>query len=93
MANTKSAKKRAIQSEKRRVANFSRKTAVKSAIKKVNDALASGADQETTANLLKVAQSKLARAKGKGVLPANTVSRKVGRLSKRVAAAHRTGNK
>jgi ribosomal protein S20 len=35
--------------------------------------------------LLKDAESKLARAKGKGVIHANTAQRKIGRLAKKVA--------
>jgi small subunit ribosomal protein S20 len=85
MANTKSAKKSALQSEKRRVRNLARRTAIKTAIKKVLVAAEQGAPVEQTTLLLRDAQAKLARAKGKGLLHANTASRKMSRLSKRVA--------
>lgn len=89
MANIKSAQKRALQSEKKRKVNLSRKTALKTAIKKVQIALENGADVAVTQNLLKEVQAKMSRAKSKGVIHANTAARKVGRLAKKVAAAHR----
>ncbi|MCK5632963.1 30S ribosomal protein S20 [bacterium] len=89
MANIKSAKKRAKQEVGRRQKNLNRKTAVKSAIKKVVAALESGESKEKTLELLKSAEAKIARAKCKGVFHANTSARKVSRLAKRVAAAQK----
>ena len=88
MANTKSSKKRALTNEKRRHKNVTRRSDVKSATKKVLAAL-----NETTVDialvkaLLKEAESKIAKAKGKRVLKANTASRKISRLTKKVATA------
>ena len=48
MANIKSAKKRAKQSEKRRLVNASRKTAIKTSAKSLLDAMAQGKDLETS---------------------------------------------
>ena len=90
MANLKSSKKRARQAIKRRHKNLNRKTAIKSAIKKVEAALEAGESKETTVELLKSAESQLARAKCKGVLHANTSARKISRLAKKVAAAHKS---
>ena len=90
MANIKSAKKRAKQSIKRRQKNLNRKTAFKSAFKKVEAAIESGESKETTLALLKIVEAQLARAKCKGVLHANTASRKISNIAKRVSAAHRT---
>ena len=64
MANLKSSKKQAKKNIKRRGVNLARKTAIKTALKKVLDAL-SGADASRAKELLKDAESRLARAKGK----------------------------
>lgn len=87
MANTASAKKSALQNEKRRVRNLSRRTAIKTAIKKVLAALEQGASAEQTNSLLRDAHAQMSRAKNKGLLHANTVARKTSRLAKKVAAA------
>ena len=87
MPNIKSAKKRAIQSEKRRLINNARKTSVKTASKKVIAALESDVSIEETKALLRDAEAQLARAKGKGIIPANTAARRISRLAKKVAQA------
>ena len=84
----KSAKKRAVQSEKRRQQNVARKTAIKTAIKKVMVAL-QAEDVKQAQQLLKEAESKIARAKGKGVMHRNTAARKISRIAKQVAKAAR----
>ena len=89
MPNTSSAKKAARQNVKRRSVNLARKTAVKTAIKKVLTAVETNLDIETTKALLKNVEAELARAKSKGLLHANTAARKVSRLAKKVAAAAR----
>lgn len=83
MPNIKSAKKRVKQAESRRKRNYARKSDVKTAVKKVMDAVANN-DAETAKDLLSIAQAKLARAKGKGLYHANTVARKMSRLAKKV---------
>ncbi len=85
MANIKSAKKRAKQNVYRHQVNLARKTAIKTAVKKVLTAIESGQSAEETQKLFRDVEAKLARAKGKGVLHANTVSRKVSNLAKKVA--------
>lgn len=89
MPNTSSAKKAARQNVKRRKINLARKTAVKSAVKKVLSAVETNMDIDATKALLKNAEVELARAKNKGHLHTNTVARKVSRLAKKVAAADR----
>ncbi len=85
MANTSSAKKAARQNEKRRFKNVARKTAIKSAIKKVIAAIEAPAfDSSNADRLLRDVAAKLGRAKGKHVLHANTASRKLSRLAKKV---------
>ncbi len=89
MANIKSAKKQAIQNIKRRQKNLARKTAIKTAVKKVLAAIEQGANIEKTKELFRDAEARLARAKGKGVLHFNTVRRKISNLAKKVAQAAR----
>ncbi len=86
MANTSSAKKAAKQNEKRRVRNLARRTSIKTAIKKVLAALEDkNVDVNKTEELLRDVAAKLGRAKGKGVIHANTAARKLGRLTKRAS--------
>ena len=85
MPNIKSAKKRAKQAEKRRAINSARKSEVKTAVKKVLDAVAEK-DLQRAQELLRVAQAKLARARGKGLYHRNTVARKMSRLASKVKA-------
>ncbi len=85
MANIKSAKKRARQDEVNRKLNLARKTAIKTAIKKVMNAV-TAQDYEASVESFKAAEAQLRRAKNKGVLHANTVDRKVSRLALKVAA-------
>ena len=86
MANIKSARKRAITNEKRHQRNVARRSDVKTASKKLLEALEKK-DIAAAQELLKVAESKIARAKGKGLYKKNTAARKVSRLAKKVAAA------
>ena len=81
----KSAKKRARQDEVNRKLNLARKTAIKTAIKKVMNAV-TAQDYEASVESFKAAEAQLRRAKNKGVLHANTVDRKVSRLALKVAA-------
>ena len=82
MANIKSAKKRVLQNEKRRLLNKSRMSSVKTAIKKFTTAVDEKLDAAEITVLFNDAQAKIARAQGKGVLHKNTAARKVSRLAK-----------
>jgi small subunit ribosomal protein S20 len=93
MANIKSAQKKARQDIARHEINLARRTAVKTAIKKVVTALEKGADAQTALMLMREAEAKLARAKSKGVIHANTAARKISRLAKRIAQATREAAK
>ncbi len=84
MANSKSSKKRVLQNEKRRLVNVSRRSAIKTAVKKVLTAIESTAANVT--ELFTDAQSKIARAQGKHLLHRNTAARKISRLAKRMNA-------
>ena len=83
MANIKSAKKRILVIQKKTLRNKMIKSAVKTAIKKVNVAIAAG-DQAAAREALKNAVSAIDKAKSKGVFHKNTAARKVARLSKAV---------
>lgn len=88
MPNIASAKKRAKQSLVRNERNTARKSAIKTALKKVLVAL-DQKDIESAKKLLRDAESQVARAKGKGVMHQNTAARTIGRLATRVAKAAR----
>lgn len=83
MANTASASKRIRQTATRTARNNARKSRMRTFIKKVEAAIASG-DKAAAAAALVAAQPEMQRAAGKGVVHKNTVARKVSRLSARV---------
>jgi small subunit ribosomal protein S20 len=85
MANTASARKRIRQTLRRTARNRARKSRMRTFIKKVEAAIASG-DKAVAAEALKVAQPEMQRAAGKGVIHRNTVARKLSRLSARAKA-------
>jgi small subunit ribosomal protein S20 len=85
MANTKSAKKMVRKIARRTEVNKSRRSRVRTYVRKVEEAIASG-DKEKAGAALKAAEPEIMRAVTKGVLPKNTASRKVSRLSARVKA-------
>ena len=84
MANTASAEKRNRQAQKRRARNIGVRTGVKSAVKKVRDALEKG-DAAGAKTALKAAERTLDRAASKGVLHRNAASRRIARLAHAVA--------
>ncbi|MBB3976320.1 small subunit ribosomal protein S20 [Rhizobium azooxidifex] len=85
MANTTSAKKATRKIARRTEINKARRSRVRTFVRKVEEALASG-DAAAAAAALKAAQPELMRAATKGVVHANTASRKVSRLAHRVKA-------
>jgi small subunit ribosomal protein S20 len=85
MANSEQSKKRARQSEARYAINKARRSRIRTYVRKVEEAIASG-NPEAAALALKNAQPELARGVTKGVMHKNTVSRKISRLSSRVKA-------
>ena len=85
MANTAQSKKRARQSEARQDINKARRSRIRTFLRKVEEALASG-DASVAAEALKNAQPELMRGVTKGVLHKNTASRKMSRLTSRVKA-------
>ena len=85
MANTASARKRIRQTTRRTERNQARKSRMRTFVKKVETAIASG-NKSDAASALRVAQPELQRAAGKGVIHANAVSRKISRLAARIKA-------
>jgi small subunit ribosomal protein S20 len=83
MANTPQSAKRARQSETRYAINKARRSRIRTYLRKVEEALASG-DQAAATAALKAAQPELDRGVSKGVLHKNTVARKMSRLASRV---------
>ncbi|HEY6104949.1 MAG TPA: 30S ribosomal protein S20 [Anaeromyxobacteraceae bacterium] len=84
MANTPSAEKRNRQTQRRRVRNLHVRTGVKSAVKKVREAVAHG-DATQARQALHQAARVIDRAASKGVLHRNAASRKIARLSRAVS--------
>ena len=85
MANTTQAKKRIRRNDARAEINGARVSRIRTFLKKVETALASG-DKAAAASALQAAQPELMRGVSKGVLHKNTASRKFARLTKRVSA-------
>ena len=85
MANSPQSKKRARQAETRYAVNKARRSRIRTFLRKVEEAIATG-DQTAAAEALRIAQPELARGITKGVLHKNTVARKMSRLSLRVNA-------
>ena len=80
MANIKSAKKRARQAVARRNHNMSLRTAVRTAVKNVSKAVASG-DKEAAAKTLRESQKIIDRIVAKGILHRNAGDRHKSRLA------------
>ena len=83
MANNPSATKRIRQTERRTERNQARRSRMRTFVKKVETAIASG-DKAAAAEALRAAQPEMQRAATKGVTHANTVARKLSRLSARI---------
>ena len=85
MANTPQAKKRIRRNERRTEINGARVSRIRTFVKQLESALEAGDKDQAKAAMQKV-QPELARGVAKGVFHKNTASRKISRLSKRVAA-------
>jgi len=83
MANHSSAKKALRQTVKKTLVNKNRASRIKTYIKKVLQAVDSGAKEEASSALI-VAQSEIMKGVTKKVIKLNTASRKISRLSKRI---------
>ena len=85
MANIKSAKKRAIQSEKRRQHNASRRSMMRTYLKKVNAAIVAG-DKEAATEAFSAATPILDRMASRGLIHKNKAARHKNRLSAQIKA-------
>ncbi|GBU18576.1 MULTISPECIES: 30S ribosomal protein S20 [Methylobacterium] len=85
MANTPSAKKMTRKIAKRTAINRSRRSRMRTFLRKVEEAIASG-NAETAREALRAAQPEIMRAAQHGIVHKNNASRKVSRLSARVKA-------
>ena len=85
MANTPQAKKRIRRNARRADINGARVSRIRTFVKKVESALASG-DKATAEAALRQVQPELDRGVAKGVFHKNTASRKLSRLTRRIAA-------
>ncbi|HEY5722508.1 MAG TPA: 30S ribosomal protein S20 [Allosphingosinicella sp.] len=85
MANTPQAKKRIRRNDRRAEINGARVSRIRTFIKQVESALASG-DKAQAEEAIRRVQPELARGVAKGVVHKNTASRKFSRLTRRIAA-------
>ncbi len=83
MANTPQSKKRARQNASRYTVNKARRSRIRTYLRKVEEAIASG-DKDAAQTALRNAQPELMRGVTKGILHKNTASRKMSRLAARV---------
>src|SRR5580658_6292347 len=83
MANTKSAKKAARQSTRRTAVNRTRRSRLRSAVRKVEEAITAGDKSRAVAAM---AEAVIIRAAQKNVVHRNAAQRKVSRLAHRIAA-------
>ena len=85
MANTPQAKKRIRRNARRTEVNRSRVSRIRTFVKQVEAALASG-DKAQAEEAIRRVQPELARGVAKGVVHKNTAARKISRLTRRIAA-------
>jgi small subunit ribosomal protein S20 len=85
MANTSSAKKAVRQAARRTEVNKARKSRMRTTVRKVEEAIASG-DQTAAEQALRAAEPQLMRSAQRGALHKNAAARKVSRLSQRIKA-------
>jgi small subunit ribosomal protein S20 len=85
MANSPSSRKRARQIERRTAVNKARVSRIRTFLRRVEEAIASG-DPAGAAAALRTAQPEVMRGVSRGVLHKNTASRKISRLASRVNA-------
>ena len=85
MANTPQAKKRARQNEARFQVNKARRSRIRTFLRTVEEAIASG-NKDAASAALRAAQPELMRGVTKGIVHKNTAARKMSRLNSRVKA-------
>lgn len=86
MANIKSAVKRILVTDKKTALNKSRKTEIKTYIKKFEESIDAG-NLDDAKTLLAAIDKKLKKATHKNIIHKNTASRKVSKLTKKLNKA------
>jgi len=89
MANTKSARKAARQAVRRTAVNRTRHSRLRSAVRKVEEAIAAG-DRSKALAAMAEAEPVIIRAAQKKIVHRNAASRKVSRLAHRIAALRKS---
>jgi small subunit ribosomal protein S20 len=84
MANTKSARKATRKIARRTIVNKTRRSLLRNSVRKIEEAIASG-DRTAALAAFKEAEPAIMRAAQRGVVHKNNASRKVSRLSHRIA--------
>ena len=90
MANIRSAKKRTRQTERRTTQNRARASRLRTYLRKVEEAIASG-DKKAAQEAFRSAQPELMRGAQKNIVHRNAAARKLSRLSADAAPPHRRG--
>ena len=85
MANTSAAKKALRTSSKNRLVNNSRKSRIRSFIRKVNDSIKAG-DKEVAMKDFKAFESEIMKGVTKNIFHINTASRKISRIYAQIKA-------
>lgn len=85
MANHASALKRVRRNKRRELINKTRRSRIRTFIRKVEEAIASG-DKPAANDALKAAQPEVMRGAAKGLFHKNLAARKISRLSARIKA-------
>ena len=85
MANIRSAAKAARKAKRRESINVARKSRIRTSVRKVEEAIASG-DAKAAAEALRAAQPEIIRGANKRVIHKRAAARKVSRLTRRVKA-------
>lgn len=83
MPNTRSAEKRVRKTARRTAVNKNRKSEIRTAVRKVEEAI-TGGDKKAATAALKAAEPQIMKGVSRGVIHKNTGSRKVSRLAARV---------
>jgi small subunit ribosomal protein S20 len=84
MANTSSAKKATRKIERRTAINKARRSRMRGFVRNVEEAITTG-DKTAALQALRAAEPEIMRAAQRGVVAKNAASRKVSRLTQRIA--------
>ena len=90
MANIRSAAKAARKAKRREAVNVARKSRVRTFVRNVEEAIASG-DSKAAVEALRAAQPEIIRGANKRILHKRAAARKVSRLTRRVKTMTKKG--